>query len=239
MSRPELTHDFLRQEYIDSQKSLQTLASETGWAISTLCKHLRKHGISKMGEGVSLSRKDSTRRLTRAFLSEEYVVSRKTTYQIAKECGVSPSSVQYKLKKYGIPVRGNDDYAECLEYQTFGLLMVTSETKKKIVRGRSRTFYLCRCECGLNKWIRRDRLISGSNISCGCEELKNRVGIGDRSWTGFGEISGGYWAGITGRARRSGKPLTITIEYAWNLFESQNRMCALTGYPITIPPVSP
>ena len=48
--------------------------------------------------------------------------------------------------------------------QRFGRLILTSEVK----RVNRRTHYLCKCDCGNEKWVYRISLIDGSIKSCGC-----------------------------------------------------------------------
>lgn len=50
--------------------------------------------------------------------------------------------------------------------QTFGLLRVTQLSSKTSSTGQ--LYYWCLCECGKEKEIRRDNLISGQVKSCGC-----------------------------------------------------------------------
>lgn len=39
-------------------------------------------------------------------------------------------------------------------------------------REKNRTYYLCKCDCGNEKWIRSDRL-TGETVSCGCKREYN------------------------------------------------------------------
>ena len=43
--------------------------------------------------------------------------------------------------------------------------MLTILDKK---RENNRTFYYCRCDCGIEKWMRADKIKSGGSKSCGC-----------------------------------------------------------------------
>lgn len=58
----------------------------------------------------------------------------------------------------------------------------------------------------------------------------------NKNWKGFGEISGRKWHSIkeknvkqSKRKSRSNVPFEIDIQYAWELFLSQKRKCALSG----------
>lgn len=49
--------------------------------------------------------------------------------------------------------------------QSFGRLTVTDRSE---IRGRRRVYWLCRCQCGKEKWVIADALKSGLTKSCGC-----------------------------------------------------------------------
>jgi hypothetical protein len=53
-----------------------------------------------------------------------------------------------------------------------------------------------------------------------------------------GDISGGWWANHILRERtqnyRARVPVTVTIEYAWDLFLKQDKKCALSGISLEI-----
>lgn len=54
-----------------------------------------------------------------------------------------------------------------------GRLTVIKLDHRKKNKWGSRSFYLCKCECGVVKVIRRDHLTSGATRSCGCLEKEN------------------------------------------------------------------
>lgn len=66
--------------------------------------------------------------------------------------------------------------------------------------------------------------------SCGCQSLSlKNTGPKDSKWRGCGDLSGGYFSCVKCVAAKKGLEFAITIEYAWQLFLSQNRRCSLTG----------
>lgn len=95
---------------------------------------------------------------------------------------------------------------------------------------KKRSVWRCRCDCGKERIIRSDCLLSGSSKSCGCVTAKR--GANNMLWRGFGEISMTRWSRFMRGAEERSLPFTITIEYAWSLFEKQGRKCALSGLPI-------
>lgn len=64
--------------------------------------------------------------------------------------------------------------------QRFNRLIVIKLDHKKKYKHGSKTYWLCRCDCGKEVVVRRDHLISGKTKSCNC--LNNEVKI-ERSTT--------------------------------------------------------
>lgn len=99
--------------------------------------------------------------------------------------------------------------------------------------------WLCNCDCGNEKVYSSDHLTRKTNPvkSCGCL-LKGRKGKEHPSWSGIGDMSGNWWYNHVERERKQGirnkVPVTITKEYAWELFLKQNKQCALSGLPLVI-----
>ena len=119
--------------------------------------------------------------------------------------------------------------------KTFGKLTPISEhstTRNGHIR------YTCNCECGNVTNVLGTHIRQGTTISCGCA---NKIGSEHKQWTGVGEISGDFWlthivrSANGNKGRRNPIELTITKEYAWNLFLQQKRRCSLTGLEIKFP----
>lgn len=98
--------------------------------------------------------------------------------------------------------------------------------------------YTCLCDCGetinaLGMHIRNNKI-----TSCGCLRPK---GSKNKFWEGVGEMSGDFWythivrsaSGVKGK--RGVIDLLIDKQYAWDLFLSQNRQCALSGIVLKFP----
>lgn len=96
----------------------------------------------------------------------------------------------------------------------------------------------CVCDCGKQIVVSSDHLTrkKDSVKSCGCQRFKR--GNGHKQWTGFEGISGNWWYSHVERERKQTTRkkilITITKEYAWDLFVKQNKKCALSGMDITI-----
>lgn len=94
----------------------------------------------------------------------------------------------------------------------------------------------CNCDCGGKKGVLSTHLLSGAIKHCGC--VKRPTGPKHKQWTGFGDISGGFWnqiqRGANGEKGRRKIDFDITIEYAWGLFEQQKGKCAISGLDINL-----
>lgn len=96
----------------------------------------------------------------------------------------------------------------------------------------------CECDCGNFVKVSTDHLTRKKNPvkSCGCIRLL--YGRDHKDWKGYGDISGSWWCihvlREINQKKRHSIEVSLTIEYAWNLFLKQNRECALTGMPLTI-----
>jgi hypothetical protein len=90
------------------------------------------------------------------------------------------------------------------------------------------TYSRWKCECGREIVTRKNNVLFGTKISCGCSRhLSN-----SKLWRGVGEISKTFWSRIRGNARSRNRTLSITMKDAWKLFLKQNRKCALSDEPL-------
>ena len=92
-------------------------------------------------------------------------------------------------------------------------------------------YWLCECECGNTKQIRRDHLTKGYTKSCGCSWRLSRKN--HNNWQGYEDISLDFFNTIKRNSIRRGIVFNITIEYLWELFLKQNKKCALSGLELT------
>ena len=107
--------------------------------------------------------------------------------------------------------------------QRFGRLIALNyvETINKTRR------YLCECDCGTQKVLKRKSLVRGETTSCGCNWVKSNVK--HPSWKGHGDIPLDFFTTIKRGAKQRNIEFDITIEYIWDLLIHQNRKCALSG----------
>lgn len=97
-------------------------------------------------------------------------------------------------------------------------------TVLKLEIKKHRTMAICRCECGNVVSVRPTRLDSRVY---GCK--KCNVGANHPSYSGYKDITGHYWCSVENRANRKQQEFKITKKYMWELFEQQNRRCALSN----------
>ena len=155
---------------------------------------------------------------------------RNTTWLCKCDCGKEIKTTSGKLlrgeiKSCGCMVghvlkgRGED-----LTGKVVGELTVqTSVGKDK----HGHTIWHVVCSCGNELNVTASALGPKGTRSCGCKRIDNREKHG--GWRGTGEISGSSWNQIYRGAINRRLEFSITIEFAWKLFLSQNRKCNLTG----------
>lgn len=98
--------------------------------------------------------------------------------------------------------------------------------------------WLCKCTCGSEKTFSSDHLTRTKSPvkSCGCQAHKS--GPSSPHWRGVGDISGNWWYNHVLRERKQTSrvkvPVSVSIEFAWDLFLKQDKKCALSGVLLTI-----
>lgn len=88
----------------------------------------------------------------------------------------------------------------------------------------NRKVAVCKCECGNIITQRPESLIKNKTNNCGCDHRG--------SWKGFGEISKTDINRILANAKKRNITYDLSIEYLWDLYKSQNGLCALSKLPI-------
>lgn len=89
--------------------------------------------------------------------------------------------------------------------------------------------YQCQCQCGNMTFRDYTSLMQSGTKQCW--DCRNRM-LSITKWKGYGEISMDKWISIKRSASVRNLEFEITMEQAWDLFESQNRKCALSGLPL-------
>lgn len=101
------------------------------------------------------------------------------------------------------------------------------------VRAR-KAYWSCKCSCGVVKSIQSYSLRSGATKACGHLSIctPGLAGSANINWRGTGEIPQSYWNRVMKNAKSRNLVVEVTAEWAWDLFLSQDRKCALSGLPL-------
>jgi hypothetical protein len=156
---------------------------------------------------------------SKEFLELEHIQKKRTLREIGRSVGCTVSCVMKYMQLHGL--EANDQFYDFIG-KKFGKLTVISLSH--IHENASHWDVIC--ECGTKKVVQGSSLAKGNIVSCGCW---NR----ERLWKGCGELSKTYWSKLIGGAKKRNLSFDITIEQAWELFEAQNRKCALSNLDIS------
>lgn len=120
--------------------------------------------------------------------------------------------------------------------QTYGHLLVT-EMKQDLERNpKGQYFAVCKCLlCGKEDFSTLPyNLKRGRTTSCGCrrDQYEKMRGENHAQYTGYKEIRGKKWSDYQNKAQKRGLVFDLDIQKAWELYETQDRKCALTGLPL-------
>ena len=127
------------------------------------------------------------------------------------------------MKSYAVK-SPNPGYKQNLLNKIFGKLKVL-EFYGKDKYGNTK--WKCICSCGNETYASTYYLNCGRTTSCGCNKFSK--GKDNKSWKGYEEISGEFWAHIISSAIKRKILIDITIQDIWDLFLKQKRKCALSG----------
>ncbi len=159
------------------------------------------------------------------FLEQEYVINKKSCPRISRETGCNARTIHSWLVKYGIPRRDNSNpaYKKDMLGVKVGNLEVIGQSK---ISKANQATWIVRCNrCGvfidLPGWKIRHRRTGG------CENCGRK-----HNYRGYKDISKSYWNRVTVGAKDRNLECSISIEEAWNIYEKQDRKCALSGIPI-------
>ena len=103
----------------------------------------------------------------------------------------------------------------------------------KVTRKYGRIYIDVECTCGskVKKQIPYSHLHTKKSMGCSCCSKA-------QTFTGYGEISGAFWATIKSGAKARNIDFNLTIQDAWNLYIEQSGKCALTSVSINFEPNS-
>lgn len=141
---------------------------------------------------------------------------------------VTKATIWKWLKKYNIQRIGRIYSREDLSGKKFGYLTAIRYCHwKEFNTSKSKTMWLCECECGKFRLVDSYDLTHNKIISCGCKN-------GERLYSGIGDLSGTYYNACKKGALQRNLEFSVSKEFLWNLFLKQNKKCALTDLDIQL-----
>jgi hypothetical protein len=104
------------------------------------------------------------------------------------------------------------------------------------IKHKNRLMYSVQCDCGKIEIKRKDWVIKGRTTSCkSCASKRTALKYPPPiNRTGHKELSGTHFLSIKHGALRRKIKFELTPKFLWELFESQNKLCALTGIPLVL-----
>lgn len=90
--------------------------------------------------------------------------------------------------------------------------------------------WLCKCDCGKTKAVRRSSLVAGMTKTCGCGAHPSRQE--NVNWRGYEEMSLDFYTTLKRNAESRDLDFNVTMKYLWDLYIAQNKKCNLSGLPI-------
>lgn len=162
--------------------------------------------------------------IPKAILVELYTDRKLTVRQLAQKFHCAPSVISSRLKLYNVSTKLGPREARDLSGQTFGNWKVIERHRDT----ENRVKFLCEClKCNSEHVVLAQNLVAGESKQCAkCRR--------DELWKGHKDISKIFWNSIIRSARIRNIPFNITIEEVWNVYESQNGLCKLSGVPIIL-----
>jgi hypothetical protein len=160
-------------------------------------------------------------KLTKKYLEKEY--PKQGAYKIAKSLGIHVKTVYNYLGYYKIP-RTRQENNKIKKGQIFGLLTLV-EPVGKLKNGT--ITWKCMCDCGSETIVPSSRIKIGKVKSCGC--LNKISGSKRWNWKGYCGISGSRFCEIRLRAKKKKWDFNLTPKFLWELFQQQNKRCAITN----------
>lgn len=91
----------------------------------------------------------------------------------------------------------------------------------------------CRCACGKESFVDAYTLSTGKTNSCiSCYNSLTKHGSNNNSWKGYEEIPASWFTRFRNYAKKKNNCFQIKVEDVWEIYNKQNRTCALSGKPI-------
>lgn len=89
--------------------------------------------------------------------------------------------------------------------------------------------FLVECKCSRQSEVFLSKLRANKSTQCKVCQIEGQTGNKNSSWKGCGELSATMWSRIIHNATSNDLKVSISMEYAYDLFLKQNKKCALSG----------
>lgn len=167
--------------------------------------------------------------LTKEYLEQKIKIEKLNHEQISKESGWCISWLAKKIREFGLSQKRSLKGLDLIG-RRFGKMTVIDKAERLNHCNR----WKCICDCGNERSVSTGNLLAFGTCSCGCVRVKK--GKENKGWMGKEELSGKYFCILKSNAGKRGYVFDVEIEYLWDLFEIQNKKCALTGWEIDFSP---
>lgn len=148
--------------------------------------------------------------------------------EIARKYNCSFGTVKNTLKRFNIEfeLRKNKPAHNRIDMtgKIYGCLTVLEFAYKRKKVG----YWKCQCACGKICYCHGPDLRHNKTKTCGC-----RISLNKRTnWQGYEDIGKRHWQVIINNANQRNIEFSLTIEEGWELYQKQNKRCALSGVEI-------
>ena len=218
MKYPFLTKEFLHEQYVVLGKSSIDIQKEFGvQAYGTIEHYIRKYCLTRPRKTIKPYRTDITKEL----LIEELYVNKLTTFAMAAKYKTCRGVIRKRMKLFGLSL----NYKRTLLTEDVLRQLYIVESKScmqiAILYDTYRNF-IGKLLKKFNISSRKDKLVRWKNITDDVELI------------GYKDIHGAYWRSLKASANDRDIPMQISIIYAWDMWEKQQGLCAITGQQLTL-----
>ena len=155
-----------------------------------------------------------------------YVEDKLSADKICEKTKITQATILRVLKRNNIERRQKTHRLLGAKFNKLTAIKDLGFLKYESTNGKNRNRYWeCECECGTKIILSATRLRLGKAKSCGC--LKRTW-----NWKGYKDISGHEFGRIRLGAINRNINFDVTIEQIQDLYEKQNKKCALSGIDI-------
>lgn len=166
--------------------------------------------------------------LTKQELENLYINECITIRELTKRFGVCKQTIWKWLEENNITRRNRIYTREDLSKSKFGYLQPIKYCHwSEYNTPKSKTMWLCKCDCGNERLVDSYDLRTNNIVSCGC---KNGIAL----YNGVGNLSGTYYHTLVRGAKIRNLEFGVSKEFLWDLYIQQNGECALSGIKIEL-----